>query len=146
MTEAELCAAFEKIHPSHRDLQIVKPKGKTHWLYLKTKPEEELGEQTLVHFELGHGTAQQLAEFMVAAMTFARDRYAPGLGSSDGDLMVPSVPSPDEQIDVRLELRGIVVKGTFDLYTDNSLNREHFKQQLRDIGLQVETISATQQE
>jgi hypothetical protein len=133
MTETELLAAFEKIHQSHRDLRVVKPRGKTHWLYLKTKPEEELGEQTLVHFELGHGTAEQLAEFMVAAMAFARER----LGPLDG---LEGLPAHDERIGVVLERRGIFAQGFIDIFTDNSPNREQFKQQLRDLGLKVETM------
>lgn len=107
MTETDLFAAFERIHPSHRDLQVVRPKGKTHWLYVKTKPEEERGEQTLVHFERGHGSADALAEFLIAAMAFAREQYVkdvPGLGSSDGDLMVPADPTIARASRFRIEI------------------------------------------
>jgi hypothetical protein len=53
--------------------------------------------------------------------------------------------APDEQINVRLEKRGIVVDGTLDIYTTNSLNREYFKAQLREIGLKVESVASPEE-
>lgn len=77
MTEIELYSAFEQIHPSHRQLTTEKQMGKaTHWLKLMTVPEQDMLSIPLAYFELGHGSAGALVNFLLAAMEFARERYA----------------------------------------------------------------------
>lgn len=75
MTERQLFDAFERIHPKHRMLESPPPHGKTSWRVIRTVP-ESTGQFVVVgRFELGED-ANALAEFFVAAMAFARERYA----------------------------------------------------------------------
>mgnify|MGYP001562740851 CR=1 FL=1 len=87
MTEKELFASFERIHPSYRELTLNAKGGKAaNWRTLNTKPEEGSGliSIPLVHLELGHGSADALAHFFLAAMAFVRERYKEK-ANADGD-------------------------------------------------------------
>ena len=138
MTETTLLAAFEKIHPSHRELQFHRPQGKVHWVYLKTVPPEGSTDLSipLVHLELSRGSAHQLAEFFLAAMEFARDR---------ADL-VKAIPAGAEPVvlSLRLERRAAFLEGELQGAFHNEKHRLDFVQQLEDVGFRVAIVDQEQ--
>ena len=68
----DLKKAFDKIPIVFRHLSKNQKGGKeSHWITLNSIPENNDLSIKLAHFELGHGSAEALANFMIVAMEYA---------------------------------------------------------------------------